>query len=72
MNPVASGLGVYADRIASRTISTLQLVPDAEFAAGMAELRRHCARQDRGQAVTDPIDVFLFGSRVRAAAAHGP
>lgn len=62
MNPVAPGLRAYADRVASRTISTLQLVPDDEFARGIAEFRRYCEREDRGQAVLDEIDVFLFRS----------
>lgn len=66
MNPVAPSLGAYADRIASRTISTLQLVPDEEFARGVAEFRRHCAREDRGQPVADAIDLFVF-TRSRAA-----
>jgi len=66
MNPVARSLEAYADRIASRTISTLQLVPDEEFAQGVAEFRRHCAREDRGQPVADPIDLFVF-TRSRTA-----
>jgi SAM-dependent methyltransferase len=60
LNPVARSLGAYADRIASRTISTLQLVPDDEFARGAVEFRRHCAREDRGQPVVDAIDVFVL------------
>jgi ubiquinone/menaquinone biosynthesis C-methylase UbiE len=59
-NAVAPNLRAYADRIASRTISTLQLVPDAEFAAGIVELRREWAREDRGEPITDPIDLFHF------------
>lgn len=59
-NPVASSLRAYADRIASRTISTLQLVPDHEFARGIVEFRRFCAREDRGHPVYDEIDVFHF------------
>lgn len=59
-NPVADNLRTYADRIASRTISTLQLVADAEFARGVVEFRRYCEREDQGQPVHDQIDVFLF------------
>lgn len=59
-NPVASSLCTYADRIASRTISTLQLVPDHEFARGIVEFRRFCERENRGQPVHDQIDAFLF------------
>jgi ubiquinone/menaquinone biosynthesis C-methylase UbiE len=68
MNPVAPSLGAYADRIASRTLSTLQLVPDEEFAKGIVELRRHFARENRGQPVAEPTDVFLF----RRASARRP
>jgi len=60
MNPVASSLRTYADRIASRTISTLQLVPDEEFAKGIGDFRRFCEREDQGQPVRDEIDAFLF------------
>jgi SAM-dependent methyltransferase len=60
MNPVSPSLRAYAGRIASRTISTLQLVPDDEFARGIAEFRRYCECEDRGQAVEDAIDLFLF------------
>jgi SAM-dependent methyltransferase len=59
-NPVASSLRIYAARIASRTISTLQLVPDHEFARGIVEFKNFCEREDRGQPVHDEIDVFLF------------
>ncbi len=59
-NPVASSLRAYAARIASRTISTLQLVPDDEFARGIVEFKNFCEREDRGQSVHDEIDVFLF------------
>lgn len=63
LNPVAPDLRAYADRIASRTISTLQLVPDDEFARGIVEFRRYCEREDRGQRVKEQIDVFLFRRR---------
>jgi hypothetical protein len=60
MNPVAPSLVSYADRIAKRAISTLQLVSDDEFVRGVAEFRRWCERHDRGQAIEDEIDVFAF------------
>jgi SAM-dependent methyltransferase len=58
--PVASSLTAYADHVATRTFSTLQLVPDEEFDRGATEFRRWCTRQDRGQPVEEVIDVFLF------------
>jgi ubiquinone/menaquinone biosynthesis C-methylase UbiE len=60
MNPVSSGLRAYAERVASRTISTLQLVSDEEFARGIEEFRRFAAREDRGQPIVDEIDVFTL------------
>ena len=60
INPVARDLRAYADRIASRTISTLQLVSDDEFARGIVEFRRYCEREDRGEPVEDEIDVFVL------------
>ena len=62
MNPVARDLRTFADRLASRTISTLQLVSDAEFVRGMAEFRRYCEGEDRGQVIEQAIDVFVLGA----------
>jgi SAM-dependent methyltransferase len=59
-DPVAPGLRAYAERVASRTFSTLQLVPDREFADGVAAFRRHCEGEDCGQVVEEVIDTFLF------------
>ena len=59
LNPVAANMRSYADRIATRTLSTLRLVPDDEFARGIAAFRRHCERQG-DQPVADEIDVFRF------------
>jgi SAM-dependent methyltransferase len=60
LNPVAAGLRAYAERVASRTISTLQMVPDEEFARGIDAFRRHCAKADDGRPVQDEIDVFTL------------
>jgi SAM-dependent methyltransferase len=60
MNPVSPSLRAYAGRIASRAISSLRLVPDDEFARGIAEFRRYCECEDRGQAVEEAIDLFHF------------
>ena len=59
LNPVAASMRSYADRIATRTLSTLRLVPDDEFARGIAAFRRHCERQG-DEPVEDEIDVFRF------------
>ena len=62
-NPVAPTLRAYADRIGSRTISTLRLVSDDEFARGAADFRRYAEREDRGQPIHDLIDVFVLERR---------
>ena len=58
-NPVAPNMRTYANRIATRTLSTLRLVSDDEFARGIAVFRRHCERQG-DEPVDDEIDVFRF------------
>ncbi|PYO58463.1 MAG: hypothetical protein DMD83_03840 [Candidatus Rokuibacteriota bacterium] len=58
--PFTRGLREYADRVGMRAISTLRLVPDDEFEAGMAELRRYCADRDHGETLYEDFDVFLF------------
>ncbi|HET8576745.1 MAG TPA: methyltransferase domain-containing protein [Methylomirabilota bacterium] len=58
--PTTRGLVAYAERIGRRAISTLRLVSDREFEAGMRELRRYCAAHDRGQAVHEDVDLFVF------------
>lgn len=60
LNPVAAGLRAYAERVASRTISTLQMIPDEEFARGVDAFRRHCAKADNGRPVEDELDVFTL------------
>jgi ubiquinone/menaquinone biosynthesis C-methylase UbiE len=70
LNPVAATMRSYADRIATRTLSVLQLVSDEEFARGMAEFRRHCERQG-DEPVEDEIDVFRF-RRVAGAGGRTP
>jgi ubiquinone/menaquinone biosynthesis C-methylase UbiE len=58
--PAASNLSAYADHVATRTFSTLQLVSDEEFGRGADEFKRYCLQQDLGQPVEEMIDTFLF------------
>jgi SAM-dependent methyltransferase len=60
VDPTAPNLRAYADRVASRTFSTLRLVSDEEFQRGAAAFRQFCEREDRGQVVEGVIDTFLF------------
>jgi hypothetical protein len=58
--PVAPNLSTYAEHVATRTFSTLQLVSDEEFNLGADAFRRYCIREDRGEPVEEVIDSFLF------------
>ena len=61
--PAAANLSTYAEYVAARTFSTLQLVSDEEFSRGASEFRRHCMQEDQGQPVEEIIDTFLFRLR---------
>jgi ubiquinone/menaquinone biosynthesis C-methylase UbiE len=58
--PYTRTLSEYVDRIAQRALSTLRLIPDEEFEAGLAALRRHCGTMDADQPVAEQLDIFLF------------
>jgi ubiquinone/menaquinone biosynthesis C-methylase UbiE len=58
--PYTRTMSEYVDRIAQRALSTLRLISDEEFEAGLAALRRHCGAMDTDQAVSEDLDIFLF------------
>ena len=58
--PTTRGLAAYAERIGRRGLSTLRLVPDPEFEAGVQALKRYCATHDRGETVHEDVDLFVF------------
>lgn len=58
--PTTRGLAAYAERIGRRGLSTLRLVPDPEFEAGVQALKRYCAAHDRGETVHEDVDLFVF------------
>jgi len=60
VDPVGPNLIAYAERVATRTFSTLQRISDDEFDRGASELRRSGLQEDRGQPVEKVIDTFLF------------
>jgi ubiquinone/menaquinone biosynthesis C-methylase UbiE len=61
---VAPSFQAYADKLATRADSIIAALAPADFEAGMAALRAHGARNP-GLAVTEPIDVFVFGAVAR-------
>jgi len=55
----AANLTELAERIGRRGISTLELIPDAEFEAGLTAMRRHAASADETPVFT-PVDLLVF------------
>jgi SAM-dependent methyltransferase len=53
-------LRVYHDRLRLRAISTLELLPDDEFAAGVERLRLAAERETERRPVVAPVDLLVF------------
>ena len=53
-------LRVYHERLKLRAISTLELLPDAEFAAGVERLRQAAEREKDPAPVKAPVDLLVF------------
>jgi ubiquinone/menaquinone biosynthesis C-methylase UbiE len=53
-------LNDYADRIARRGLSDLDAMSDEAFSTGLRKLRQYCHCHDRGEPVTEEIDLFVF------------
>jgi ubiquinone/menaquinone biosynthesis C-methylase UbiE len=56
---IAPSLECYAEKLAAGADSVLARLSQADFESGMTALRSHAARADI-QAVTEPIDFFVF------------
>jgi ubiquinone/menaquinone biosynthesis C-methylase UbiE len=52
----------YADKVALRADSILAQLPEDDFAAGLAALRRYAGTAARDGAVLEPVDFFVFRS----------
>jgi len=50
----------YAERLARRGISSLQLIGDAEFSAGLAAFRAWCAARPADEPPRTELDLFVF------------
>lgn len=57
--PVASDLREYAERVAQRAISTLEIIDDREFEQGLSNLRAAAQTAD-AQVVSTPLGVLVF------------
>jgi ubiquinone/menaquinone biosynthesis C-methylase UbiE len=53
-------LRVYYERLKLRAISTLELLPDDEFAAGLGRLRQAAEREKDPRPVTAPVDLLVL------------
>ena len=53
-------LRVYYERLKLRAISTLELLPDAEFEAGVDRLRRDAERETDPRPITAPVDLLVL------------
>jgi ubiquinone/menaquinone biosynthesis C-methylase UbiE len=56
----APGLAVFRDKVRRRADTGLRLLPDAEFAAGLAALERAAAAETAATPVTDRLDLLVL------------
>ena len=56
----AASLSEYAERIALRAISYLEMLDDADFEKGLADLRADAAKEVTPQPVIEGIDLLVF------------
>jgi hypothetical protein len=56
---IAPSYAAYAEKLSAGADSVLASLSRDDFDAGMRALRAHAAHSD-GQAVLEPIDVFVF------------
>jgi phosphoserine phosphatase len=63
---VAPSLPAYYDRVALRAISTLELISDAEFEAGLARMRAAARVESVPQPVAEPADLITLQRRPSA------
>ena len=56
----ASSYQEYYEKIAQRGLSSLIMINDAAFAAGLERLKQWVAEQPRDQPVHEPVDLFVF------------
>jgi hypothetical protein len=53
-------LRVYYERLKLRAISTLELLPDDEFMAGIERMRQAAERETEPQPVNAPVDLLVL------------
>jgi ubiquinone/menaquinone biosynthesis C-methylase UbiE len=60
LQETSPSLRVYHERLKLRAISTLELLPDDEFAAGVERLRGAAERETEPQPVIAPVDLLVL------------
>jgi ubiquinone/menaquinone biosynthesis C-methylase UbiE len=68
--PAAPSFREYCERVGLRAISTLELIDDADFEAGMARMRLEATREEPPRPVVEEVDLVVF-RRSSASAATG-
>jgi ubiquinone/menaquinone biosynthesis C-methylase UbiE len=56
----AKNLHEYLEKISLRGISSLRMLTEEEFQAGLGDFREYCHGNDTGRAVYEDIDLFIF------------
>ena len=59
----AANLSEYVEKISMRGISSLRMLTQEEFQAGLGEFEEYCRENETGEAVLEDIDLFTFSIR---------
>jgi ubiquinone/menaquinone biosynthesis C-methylase UbiE len=55
----AENMKDYYQKIACRSVSDLEQLPDSEFEEGLKALRSYCMKNDAGEPVVEEMDLFI-------------
>lgn len=56
----AENLREYFEKISLRGLSSLKAITDDEFQEGLVRLEKYCREKEKGEAVFEDIDLFIF------------
>ena len=56
----ADRVSEYYDKVSQRGLSDLVCLPDAEFEAGVLQMREDITRNEISGPILEPIDLFIF------------
>jgi SAM-dependent methyltransferase len=69
---LGASLRAHYERVRLRAISTLELLDDADFEAGIAAMRAAAEREDPPRPVFEDVDLLVFRAQPRAARGRQP